>query len=38
MPRPKQQFESTRRYIPDALWPEFAKMIEEYKQQLKEVK
>ena len=35
MPRPKHKYKSTRHYIPNDLWPEVAKMIEEYKQEQK---
>ena len=38
MLKPKPNYEYTQRRIPVDLWPEVAKMIEEYKQKMKEVK
>ncbi len=35
MPKPKPNYEYTQRRIPVDLWPEVAKMIEEYKQKMK---
>ena len=35
MPKPKPNYEYTQRRIPVDLWPEVAKMIEDYKQRMK---